>query len=253
MDIRWTSVFADVPDRTFERALAFWAAVTDAAVGKATGDHEEFVPLLPGSGDGFLWLQRVDREHGGWHLDLHVADAAVAARAATECGARAVRESPNLIVLESPAGQPFCVFGDVRPVRRRPLPPSWPAGGRSLADQLCLDIPQARYDAECAFWTALTGWELSASDLGEFRRLNPPPEPAIQLPIQLLLQRLGADDVDPARAHLDMSADDPVAEVARHVTLGATIVRETPQWTTLRDPAGLIYCVTHRRPRTGPD
>jgi hypothetical protein len=244
VEIRWTSVFADVPDRTFEPALAFWASVADAVVGKATGDREEFVPLLPGSGDGFLWLQRVDREIGGWHLDLHVPDAGVAARAARECGARVVRVSPSLVVLESPAGQPFCLFGDARPVRRRPSPPSWPAAGRSLVDQLCLDIPHDRYERECAFWAALTGWEFGSSGLDEFRRLNPPPE----LPVQVLLQRLGPDDGDGARAHVDISADEPAAEVARHLSLGAGVVRETAQWTTLRDPAGLIYCVTHRRP-----
>jgi hypothetical protein len=39
------------------------------------------------------------------------------------------------------------------------------------------------------------------------------------------------------------------AEVARHIELGAQVVREVPgDWTTLRDPAGREYCVTARSP-----
>jgi len=37
------------------------------------------------------------------------------------------------------------------------------------------------------------------------------------------------------------------AEVARHVELGAGVMRRVPgDWTTLRDPAGREYCVTAR-------
>jgi hypothetical protein len=52
------------------------------------------------------------------------------------------------VVLATPAGQPFCFVreGGTEP-RRRPPAPEWETG-RSLADQLCLDIPAGRYDAE---------------------------------------------------------------------------------------------------------
>jgi hypothetical protein len=47
-------------------------------------------------------------------------------------------------------------------------------------------------------------------------------------------------------AHLDLSVDDVAAEVVRHTALGATVIRDADWWTTLRDPAGLVYCVTPR-------
>lgn len=247
LEVIWLSVFADVPAARLATAAAFWTAVTGTTAADPKGKDAEFIPLVPPEGDGFLWLQRVGRGDGGWHPDLHVRDVVAARRLATDCGARVVAEVADLLVLHTPAGQPFCLVGDDRPQRRRPPVPQWPSG-HSLADQLCLDIPAARYDEETGFWTALTGWSSGTTDRSEFRRLNPPGA----LPVQFLLQRLGADDTAGARAHLDMSADDPDAEVARHEGLGATTSRVTEGWTTLADPVGLTYCVTRRRPGTPP-
>jgi hypothetical protein len=42
--------------------------------------------------------------------------------------------------------------------------------------------------------------------------------------------------------HLDLAGPDVPAEVARHVALGATVVRVFPTWTMLQDPAGREYC-----------
>lgn len=246
VDIRWLSVFADVPAGRAAKCAAFWTAVTGAAAGAPTGSAGEFVPLEPVAGGGYLFLQRVGGKAGGWHLDMYASDLAWSRQEATACGARVVRASRSLVVLTSPAGQPFCLFADDRPARSRPPAATWPGVGRSLADQLCLDIPFDAYDSECAFWSALTGWRWTAGGEPEFRRINPPGA----LPVQLLLQRLGQDDAGGSRAHLDMSADAPAAEVARHEMLGATVVDEFPGWTTMRDPAGLDYCVTRRRPFT---
>ena len=41
------------------------------------------------------------------------------------------------------------------------------------------------------------------------------------------------------------------AAAERHVTLGASLVREHPWWTVLTDPAGMAYCLTDRHPVTG--
>lgn len=240
--VAWLSVFADVPADRFDIAQAFWEAVTGTSAGSAAGPHGEFVPLLPPDGDRYLWLQRVE-QGGGWHPGLHVRDLGRAVDAATECGAEIVRATDELVVLGTPGGQPWCLVAENSPGRKRPPAPSW-HGRRSLADQLCLDIPAAGYETETAFWAALTGWPQSAGGRAEFRRLNPPGE----LPVQFLLQRLGGADGGGARAHLDMSADDPRAEVARHESLGARTVRITDGWTVMADPAGLTYCVTHRRP-----
>ncbi len=246
LDVRWLSVFADVPATRFEVGRTFWTAVTGWPAGRPAGAADEYVPLVPPAGDRYLWLQRVDRGAGGWHLDLHVLDVAAAASVATALGARPVRETAELVVLETPAGQPFCLaLEDAGRARQRPAPVDWPTG-RSCADQLCFDIPAAVFEAECAFWSALTGWPQLRrnSDSDEFERLAVPE----QLAVQFLFQRLGADDPAGARAHADLASDDRAAEVARHERLGATRVRTTSGWTTLRDPAGLLFCVTDRRP-----
>jgi hypothetical protein len=67
----------------------------------------------------------------------------------------------------------------------------------------------------------------------------------------LLLQRLD-DEQEAVTAHLDWSASDPEAEVAAHVAAGAEVQRRFQGWTVLRDPAGLPYCITHRRPGDRP-
>ena len=140
--------------------------------------------------------------------------------------------------LRSPGGLSFCVVGE--PGGTVPAPQQW-EGGRSLVDQVCLDIPPSRYDDETAFWQSLTGW--SRVDAGEFERLVRPPE----LPLAFLLQRLG-DEQPTATAHLDLSCDDRDAETARQQALGADVVRRTQGWTVMRDPAGRRYCNTGRRP-----
>jgi predicted enzyme related to lactoylglutathione lyase len=246
LDISWLSVFADVPMARLDAALTFWTGVTGWSAGEPAGQHGEYLPLVPSDGDRYFWLQRVDRQVGGWHLDLHVPDVEAAARAAQAAGAGVLRSGSDLAVLATPAGQPFClVADDALGARRRPGSATWPAG-RSVIDQLCLDIPASSFAAECRFWSDLTGWPLlgNTRDADEFARVAVPE----RLPVQLLFQRLGADDGGGSRAHADLAADDRGAEVGRHEQLGAELIRRTAGWTTLRDPAGLLYCVTDRTP-----
>lgn len=152
------------------------------------------------------------------------------------------REVTNLVVLSSPADQPFC-FMRHEDERRRARPRRWSTGQHSLLDQICLDIPADAFDLECAFWAGLTGW-VQRRTSAEFVNLTRP----AQLPLRILLQRLGPDDSGAARAHADLACDDRPAEVRRHVELGAEVVRVAEHWTTLTDPAGLLYCVTDRDP-----
>ena len=51
----------------------------------------------------------------------------------------------------------FCLVD--HPMTRAAGPASWP-GGRSIVDQVCLDIPPSVWEEECRFWADLTGWEL---------------------------------------------------------------------------------------------
>ena len=105
----------------------------------------------------------------------------------------------------------------------------------------------------------MTGWRLRRSaSRPEFHHLERP----VGVPLRFLLQRLDADGSDasdasegtvtPVTAHLDLACDDRAAEVARHQSLGATVVGDPGGgWTVLRDPAGASYCVTDRDPHAG--
>ncbi|MEV6490564.1 VOC family protein [Actinoplanes sp. NPDC051633] len=224
--------FLDSPGRDAE---GFWAEVTGSAL-SARRDGGRFATLVPAEGDAFLRVQIVDDGPPGGHLDFHVADVAAAAAEAREAGASVVSSADGLVVCRSPAGLAFCLVGWQG---ERVVPP--PVRG-SVVDQMCLDVPVADFDGELRFWAALAGWEPVSSDLGEFERLVRAPGQ----PLQLLFQRVGGSTPG---MHVDLAAEDPAATVAWHESLGATVVRRRPgQWTTLRDPAGRDYCVTHRRP-----
>ncbi|MCA2214958.1 VOC family protein [Jidongwangia harbinensis] len=240
MAVRWVTGFLDTPAASAAAAEAFWAAVTGSGWSARRGGGA-FATLLPPGGDAFLRVQVVGDGPARCHLDLHTDAVAQVADLAESLGARRVHVEPDLVVCRSPAGLPFCVVrwqGE----RVRPAAVAWRGGQRSLVDQVCLDLPRAGFDAEAGFWAALTGWERRAVGLPEFDVLRRPQGQ----PLRLLLQRTGGES---AGMHLDLACDDVAAEVARHVTLGASVVRRVPDdWTTLRDPAGREYCVTARSP-----
>jgi hypothetical protein len=235
--VRWVTGFLDGPDRAAE---PFWVAVTGWSL-SARRDGGRFVTLLPEAGDACLRVQVVGDGPARAHLDLHVDDLPAAAGEAVAGGAVVTGRWDDLVVLRSPAGIAFCLVpwaGE----SRRPEPARWPGGQASVVDQLCLDVPAAVHDREAGFWAALTGWPRRASDLPEFSWLQPP----AGMGLRLLVQRTGAAV---AGVHVDLACDDVDAEVARHVGLGAAVVRRVPgDWTTLRDPAGREYCVTGRSP-----
>ena len=136
-------------------------------------------------------------------------------------------------MLRSPAGLLFCSVrhrGEaVRPTRRVSV------------DQVCIDVPPDEYERECAFWAALTGWEHRPAMLPEYSYLVRP-EP---IATRILFQRLGDG---PVAAHLDIACSDVDAATAHHEALGATVEDHHEWWTTLRDPAGVRYCLIRRPP-----
>jgi len=233
----------DVPVDRFEPECRFWEAVT--ATESSPGPEVESTILVPGTGDAYLWMQRATTGPGGCHLDVHTDDPAGLAETAVGLGGRVEHQAPGALVARSPAGLPFRVVA-WHGEQRRPLPQAWPEGQRSLVDQLCVDIPPDAFGGECDFWAELTGWEHRAGGPG-FRYL---PRPA-GMPLRLLLQRLDDPRAGSARSHLDLACSDVAGECRRHEAVGATVAYEGRVWTTLHDPAGLVYCIPRRDPDTG--
>lgn len=237
-EVRWLTAFLDTPHDQAGQVESFWSGVTGYRLSPRRGERQEFASLVPADADPHLAVQTVvEAAPGGLHLDLHTDDVHALAARAEALGASADRREAGYVVCASPGGLTFCVVD--HPASRAAAPASWP-GGRSMVDQVCLDVPPSRWEQECHFWSDLTEWELVDQDPDdEFRRLRRPDG----LAIQVLLQRL--DDEQPvAVGHLDLGSDNHLAETERHLALGATEVRRTPHWVTLRDPSGRLYCVT---------
>lgn len=237
----WVSAFLDLPPAAYDDGVRFWCGATGYDLSTPSGEQGEYASLDPRVGDPHLWVQRLGSGRPRVHLDLHVGSPREAADRAASLGAREVAEA-GIVVMASPGGLPFCLVG--HPSSQVAPAVEWPGGHRSVVDQVCLDIPEERYDEEAAFWQRLTGRDrVPSAGHPEFERLVRPEGQALHL----LLQRLGerAGDV---RAHLDLACSDRPAETTRHAALGATVVARCPGWTVLADPAGSAYCLTDREP-----
>jgi hypothetical protein len=105
----------------------------------------------------------------------------------------------------------------------------------SRLSRIVIDTPGDTHAAEVDFWQAATGLSLQRSQrFPAYHRAD------LDGGFGILLQRL---DDGPARVHLDIHTDNREAEVARLIGLGAQVIGEEEQWTVLRDPAGLVFCV----------
>ena len=240
----WLNAVIDLPRERFDEAGEFWVRVTRTTRGDVHPEHDEFVHLNPPAGDMHLELQRIEAGPATVHLDLVVRDIPTATRRAVAAGARVIAD-PGHVVLRTPGGVPFCIVPHTDEAVRAPLlDPDRP----HAVDQICLDVPHEHFEADVAFWSALTGWPVTPEVLAEFRSFDQPEH----LPLRLLVQRLGADDTGGARAHLDVSSGNHVGELTKiHVANGATIDEQFEHWTALRDPAGMPYCLTSRPPEKG--
>lgn len=245
MSVVWSTAFLDLPAAVHARGTAFWCAVTATTPSEPRGEGGQFTTLLPVDGDAFLRVQRLG-DAPRVHVDLHVDDVAGEASRAVGLGARVLLHEEH-VVLVSPGGFVHCLVRD-EGERVRPAPVTGARGGAALLDQVCLDVPAGLLADELAYWTAVTGWRARQVD-PEFHVLERP----AGVPLRLLVQELGADDGrDRVSAHLDLAGGDDVGTVvAEHVDLGAEVLAAHEGWTVLRDPAGVVYCVTRRRPGSG--
>jgi hypothetical protein len=227
----WVTAFLDFPAHAYDAGVSFWAAATGSTVSSPRGDHGEFGTLLPPDGDPYLRVQRLGAGPTRVHLDLH--DPTLKDRAIAH-GARLIAED-GYATLASPSGLVFCVVSES--LSRRPMI------GDLVLDQVCIDVAEHAFGDEFEFWERLLDRD-GDDDGGQFAHLPRTPDE----PLRVMLQRCGPGTT---KAHLDFAATDRHASVRWLVGLGATEVRRTTDWTTLRDPAGLEFCVTDREPGTG--
>lgn len=238
----WLTAFIDLPAPVFGPAVRFWSEVTGYAVSAPRGEHREFASLVPPDADAHVKVQRLADGGPRIHLDLHVPDPQAAARQAQALGAELVADRGHVVV-RSPGGLTACFVSHASSAAAGPV--DRPGAGRSMLDQVCIDVPAAAHDSERDFWAAVLGRDpVPSATHPEFSRLMVPGQP-----LRILLQRLD-ESSGPVRAHLDLASDDRAGEVRRHATLGATLEAEHASWTVLRDPAGSAYCITDRTPGT---
>jgi hypothetical protein len=238
------TAFLDLPADGFAAGADFWCRATGSTLSPLRGEFREFATLLPADGDPYLRVQRLHEGTGGLHLDFHIDDVPGTTQFALGLGAVHLGGEEGLAVMRSPGGFTFCLVQH-QGESTRPRPLTWPGGHLSLADQICIDIPDPLFRSESEFWSALTGWPLRTDEPDtEFTHLDGRPD----LPLHLLLQRLSPDDEGrTVRAHLDIASDGAVgAEVERHRGLGGRVVEPFPHWTVLSDPTGREYCVIRR-------
>jgi len=99
-----------------------------------------------------------------------------------------------------------------------------------------LDFGSDVHDAARDFWeVALAGDVRRGRKYPEYHVLE---HPAALGPV--MIQDVGDGA---SRIHLDIETDDPLAEVSRLISAGATLEQQHEEWTVLRDPAGLLFCV----------
>lgn len=254
LPVPWATAFLDVSVTDQPAAERFWLSATGTTLSSRRGPDGEFVTFLPPSGDAYLRLQRVAAGAGGIHLDLHTIDPPALAERAASLGAATTYADPDLVVLRSPGGMPFCAVelheaGDVPPATILD-------GVPSRLDQVCLDCPPGTEATELTFWAALTGWGQVPCSSPEFTLLRPPA--GTPRPLQLLLQRLGDGACTGVRtgvrAHLDVAAGTRQKRrttVAAHERFGARRIGEGRAWTVLAAPGGATFCLTDRDPDTG--
>ena len=110
-----------------------------------------------------------------------------------------------------------------------------------------IDVPDARFDADAAFWCEVTGSTLSPlrGDRHQFATVVPPAGDA-----HLRLQRLGPEGRSEGRIHLDFHVDSVADEVARAQELGARVVEELgaedggdPTVVILESLARFTFCI----------
>lgn len=107
---------------------------------------------------------------------------------------------------------------------------------RILLHEIVIDVPRVSFEAAREFWAAALG--AGAHQLEGYPEFTAFDHPAAAYVVGL--QDIGTGV---PRIHFDIETDDVDAEVERLERLGAEVVGHGRNWTVLRDPVGLLFCV----------
>jgi predicted enzyme related to lactoylglutathione lyase len=222
----------DVPADDFEVTVAFWAGALGATPRHADGPFVHLDGVRSAIG---VHLQRLDAGEAGYHLDLEADDVDAEVARLEGLGAKVLARPPSWAVLVGPAGLRFCVVaGDAPPDHLAAQQPD-----RAYLDAVFIDVPPDDAEVATRFWSDALGArvETAAGEGHTYTGLADVQGPAGDLDVEV--QRIGAAP----RFHVDVSADDVLAEAVRLEELGARRVAAIETWVTLADPAGNLLCV----------
>jgi Glyoxalase-like domain len=221
--VQLEAVTFDVSDAS--RVAAFWGALLDRDVVTEPGST-----LVPGDDTqlGLRFVMSDAPQVGPRRLHLHLTSSSLEdqqriVETALELGARHldVGQDPDdeFVVLADPGGNALCV---IEPRN------GFLAGTGPLGEVTCDGTR-----AVGLFWRDALDWPL-VWDENE--------ETAVQSPLGGTKVSWGGPPVEPQRGRnrqrLDLVADDVLVEIARLVSLGATLLDERPDGTELTDPDG---------------
>ncbi|WP_040797255.1 VOC family protein [Nocardia higoensis] len=110
-----------------------------------------------------------------------------------------------------------------------------------------IDRPVDRFESCARFWSTITGTTPSPrrGEHAEFLTLLP--DGARGASASIKMQAVGG----PGGTHLDLDVDDIPATQRTALDLGASLVSEHRDYTVLRSPGGLLFCLTPAAPGTG--
>ncbi|MBF6354538.1 VOC family protein [Nocardia higoensis] len=109
-----------------------------------------------------------------------------------------------------------------------------------------VDRPEDRFEHCLRFWSTITGTAPSPrrGEHGEFRTLLP--DPARGSSAAIKMQSVGGI----GGTHLDLDVEDIAAARTAALASGAVAVAEHPDYTVLRSPGGLLFCLTRAAAET---
>ena len=100
---------------------------------------------------------------------------------------------------------------------------------------IVIDCPAGRVDEAAAFWAAALGGRAEVDPDGKYVEIDG--EDDLKVRVQA--------EVNPARVHRDIEADDKEAEVARLEALGAKAVARIKGWIVMEAPTGHRFCIVN--------